>query len=151
MSDTPTKQSNFPATVLGKRGIRKEMPAPEDGGNQPPDQLGNGQNDDKKEAVTGNIDISMSGTDQEQSADASSQATASKPSQDETEVNRINRKKHDTISRVLKCDEKDYYGILGLDKSCKQNEIPGAYKKLGLLTHPDKNRAYPEAEKAFKS
>ncbi|KAJ3676145.1 hypothetical protein LUZ60_003557 [Juncus effusus] len=45
---------------------------------------------------------------------------------------------------------KDYYAILGLQKTSTNEEIKKAYKKLSLKIHPDKNKA-PGAEEAFKS
>ena len=45
---------------------------------------------------------------------------------------------------------KDYYGILGVEKSCSVEEIRKAYRKLSLKVHPDKNKA-PGAEEAFKA
>ena len=44
---------------------------------------------------------------------------------------------------------KDYYGILGVEKSCSVEEIRKAYRKLSLKVHPDKNKA-PGSEEAFK-
>ncbi|KAL6953953.1 hypothetical protein U1Q18_042910 [Sarracenia purpurea var. burkii] len=44
---------------------------------------------------------------------------------------------------------KDYYDILGLEKSCSVEEIRKAYRKLSLKVHPDKNKA-PGSEEAFK-
>ena len=46
--------------------------------------------------------------------------------------------------------KKDYYEILGLEKSCSVEDIRKAYRKLSLKVHPDKNKA-PGAEEAFKS
>ena len=44
---------------------------------------------------------------------------------------------------------KDYYKILGIPKTAKDNEIKKAYRKLALQWHPDKNKT-PGAEEKFK-
>ena len=53
------------------------------------------------------------------------------------------------VIRVRKCSHTAYYEILGLEKSCSDAEIKKAYRKLSLLTHPDKN-GYDGADEAFK-
>ncbi|KAH6698214.1 hypothetical protein BKA61DRAFT_709750 [Leptodontidium sp. MPI-SDFR-AT-0119] len=43
-----------------------------------------------------------------------------------------------TIKQITDTNSKDYYGILGLEKTCTPDEIKEQYKKLSKLTHPDK-------------
>lgn len=51
------------------------------------------------------------------------------------------------IFRIKKC--KDYYEILGVEKTATEIELKKAYRKLALQMHPDKNKA-PGATEAFK-
>lgn len=56
------------------------------------------------------------------------------------------------VIRVRKCQATAFYDILGLEevrKSCTEAEIKKAYRKLSLLTHPDKN-GHEHADEAFK-
>lgn len=53
-----------------------------------------------------------------------------------------------TIVREIR-RKKDYYDILGLEKSCSVEDVRKAYRKLSLKVHPDKNKA-PGSEEAFK-
>ncbi|KAL9232812.1 hypothetical protein vseg_007877 [Gypsophila vaccaria] len=51
------------------------------------------------------------------------------------------------IRRINK--HRDYYAVLGVEKTSSGEEIKKAYRKLSLKVHPDKNKA-PGAEDAFK-
>ncbi|KAI5197241.1 DUF1977-domain-containing protein [Aureobasidium subglaciale] len=56
------------------------------------------------------------------------------------------------VVRVRKCSPTAFYDILGLEAtktSATESDIKKAYRKLSLLTHPDKN-GYDGADEAFK-
>ena len=46
--------------------------------------------------------------------------------------------------------KKDYYNILGVDKSCDEKSLKTAFRKLAKQYHPDHNSGNPEAEAQFK-
>ena len=54
--------------------------------------------------------------------------------------------------RIRRCKATAFYDILGLEtvrRTCTDSDIKRAYRKLSLLTHPDKN-GHENADEAFK-
>ena len=54
------------------------------------------------------------------------------------------------VIRRRKCTPTSFYEILSIEKTASDGEIKKAYRKISLLTHPDKN-GYDGADEAFKS
>src|SRR5579871_4685553 len=46
--------------------------------------------------------------------------------------------------------KRDYYEILGVDKSASGQDLKSAYRKLAMQFHPDRNPGDKESEEKFK-
>jgi len=46
--------------------------------------------------------------------------------------------------------KRDYYEVLGVEKTAEKEEIKKAYRKLAMQYHPDRNRDNPDAIEKFK-
>lgn len=47
------------------------------------------------------------------------------------------------------CSSRDYYDILNVPRTAKQNQIKSAFRKMAKHLHPDKNRDDPDAAEKF--
>lgn len=47
-------------------------------------------------------------------------------------------------------ERRDYYEILGVDRSASDEEIKRSYRRLAMQHHPDRNPGDKKAEEKFK-
>ena len=52
--------------------------------------------------------------------------------------------------KVARVAKRDYYEVLGVDKTVSEKDLKGAYRKLALQHHPDRNPGDHAAEEKFK-
>ena len=46
--------------------------------------------------------------------------------------------------------KRDYYEVLGVDRSVSDADLNKAFRRLAMKYHPDRNTEDPEAEQRFK-
>ncbi|KAI9888800.1 MAG: hypothetical protein M1814_006254 [Vezdaea aestivalis] len=84
-------------------------------------------------------------------ANGSAQSRNAAPEASEQRTYTVEQKS--AVLRVRRCTPTAFYDILGLEATrttCTDGDIKKAYRKLSLLTHPDKNN-FEGADEAFKS
>jgi hypothetical protein len=157
--------------IIQRLGLNSSKGPGEESGKKSDKERGRNSDDPSKKNGKGfeheRSQKSRTSRKEDQSDDATEQGTPSgkttKPnatngkqmSEDESPVERkkathYTKEQRDELTRVRKCREKDYYGILGLEENCSKNEIRKAYRKLSIITHPDRNY-FRDAKQVFQS
>ncbi|KIV89057.1 hypothetical protein PV10_08670 [Exophiala mesophila] len=90
----------------------------------------------------------MSATASGSDARANGSATSREHSQGNQDRKFTPQQKAEVI-RIRRCSPTSFYEILSVEKTSSDGEIKKAYRKISLLTHPDKN-GYDGADEAFK-
>lgn len=63
----------------------------------------------------------------------------------------LNAKIQEARKKQKQAKKKDYYKILGIEKTASDDDIKKAYKKAAMKYHPDRNRNKSEAEQEDSS
>lgn len=96
-----------------------------------------------------NLARGMSATASGSDARANGSATSREHNQGNQDRKYTPQQKAEVI-RIRRCSPTSFYEILSIEKTSSDGEIKKAYRKISLLTHPDKN-GYDGADEAFKS
>lgn len=91
----------------------------------------------------------MSASASGSSARANGSATSREHNQGNQDRKYTPQQKAEVI-RIRRCTATSFYEILSVEKTASDGEIKKAYRKISLLTHPDKN-GYDGSDEAFKS
>ncbi|CAO2831977.1 unnamed protein product [Amaranthus hypochondriacus] len=100
------------------------------------------------EEMDSSVPGSANGTDANMNDSGGSSPANTKTTAEVSDGERNYTQEHVNLIKEIN-KHKDYYAVLGVEKTCSVEEVRKAYRKLSLKVHPDKNKA-PGAEEAFK-